>query len=67
MDEDNRIDLFVEYETLPAEVQALIDKYVTCDSSWANCEALEAELKPLGYTFEWGMSGEPYDLRKINE
>lgn len=65
MEDEDRIDLFLHYETLPVEVQRLIDKYVTCDSSWENCRALEAELEPLGYTFEWGMSGEPYDLRKI--
>lgn len=65
--EANEIDLFEHYETLPIEVRVVIDKYVTCDCSWENCRALEAELLPLGYTFEWGMSGEPYDLRKIIE
>ncbi len=65
--EDNRIDLFESYETLPAEVRVVIEKYMTGENSWESCRALEAELLPLGYTFEWGMSGEPYDLRKINE
>lgn len=65
--EANVIDLFEHYETLPDEIRVIIDKYLTCDNSWENCRALEAELKPLGYTFEWGMSGEPYNLRKIIE
>ncbi len=65
--EDNEIDLFECFEALPVEVQILIDKYITCECSWDNCKTLEAELEPLGYTFEWGMSGEPYDLRKIIE
>lgn len=38
---------------------------MTGENTWESCRALEPELEPLGYTFEWSMSGEPYDLRKI--
>lgn len=65
--EANVIDLFEHYETLPDEVRVIIEKHMTGENSWESCRALEAELEPLGYTFEWGLSGEPYDLRKIIE
>lgn len=63
--EANVIDLFEHYETLPNEVRVILDKYSTNDNSYENCRALKGELEPLGYTFEWGLSGEPYNLTKI--
>jgi hypothetical protein len=30
-------------------------------------EQLLAELEEIGYTFEYGLDGEPYDLRKIGQ
>ncbi len=65
--EDNEIDLFEHYETLPVEVRRVLAEYAPFDNTWDNCRALEADLEPLGYTFEWDMSGIPFNLRKIIE
>jgi hypothetical protein len=58
-------DLFETPEKLPAEVQALIEKYCTGDNTYENCRALQNELKPLGFTFDYYLDAEPYNLRKI--
>jgi len=59
------VDLFEQYETLPQEVQDILLEFGdTC--GYIECDELLQKLKPLGYTFEYGLSGEPYDLTKIN-
>jgi len=63
---EDEIDLFEHYETLPQEVQDVIMKHCNGDNSYEICRALIADLEPLGYTCDYGLSGEPYDLKKIN-
>lgn len=62
---EDTIDLFEVYETLPQEVQDVLLKYCTGDNSYELCEALIKALEPLGYTCDYGLDGEPYELRKI--
>lgn len=59
------MDLLANYETLPTEVKDIINSF-NDDFTYDNCERLLAELKPLGYTFDYGLDATPYDLRKIN-
>jgi len=60
------MDLFEDVEALPQEVRVICEKYshllAEDDGSYAICEAFLAELKPLGYAFEYGLEGEPFDL-----
>lgn len=57
------IDLFEQYETLPQEVQYILLELE--DPSYVENERLLKLLRPLGYTFEYGLCATPYDLTKI--
>lgn len=60
-------DLFQNINALPEEIQEILAKYNDDEFSYDNFKALEEELKPFGYTFDWGLSAEPFNLRKIEE
>lgn len=65
---DKTRDLFEFYEELPTEVLEIISKFnLMGGDTYKNCKALEAELLPLGFSFEWDLSGEPYNLHKIEQ
>ncbi len=63
--EENEVDLFEEYDTLPKKVQKVLAKYSNDEPTYKSNEKLLKELKPLGYTFEYGLDGMPYGLKKI--
>jgi len=60
--EENQVDLFEQYELLPNEVRAIID---TMYRSYQGLLEAEIKLNVIGYSFEWGLDAEPYNLRKI--
>jgi hypothetical protein len=62
-------DLFLTPEKLPDTVNNLIKNFqnsvdVGADR-YAECEKLAASLKQEGYTFDYGLDGEPFNLQKI--
>ncbi len=59
------IDLFEHYETLPQPVQDILLEWGEC-GTYERCERLLKALAPHGYTFEYYLDGEPYDLKLIN-
>ncbi len=59
------VDLFEHVEQLPKEVQEVLNKYAQEDNTYESCASLLSELKPLGYTFQYGLDTEPFSLRKI--
>ena len=59
------VDLFERYDLLPVGVQDILTKFGDMDIDYENCRALQNELEPLGYTFDWGLDAEPHNLRKI--
>jgi type II secretory pathway component PulC len=65
-----KIDLFEKIETLPIEVQNIINEYnvLECNYglSYIELNQLEANLKTHGYSFEWGLDCTPYNLKKLN-
>lgn len=63
------VDLFEDYESIPSNVQAILDEHAEAfeDGDYAGLQKAHAALKKIGYTFEYGLSGEAYDLRKIGE
>ena len=63
---EDEVDLFEDHENLPKEVQDVLDKFCDGDNSYEKCRALIDALQPIGYTCEYGLSGEPYGLKKIN-
>ena len=57
-------DLFQKWEELPEEVQDLINNFGECDT-YKLCNKLLKKLEPLGYTFNYYLDANPYNLRKI--
>ena len=62
------MDLFETPELLPQTVQELIaqaDQDIEQGCSYAVCRKLQEQLAPLGYEFDYGLDGVPYDLRLV--
>lgn len=58
-------DLFEHYDELPTNVREIINSFSDEGNMYGECERLLKELKPLGYEFDYDLSGEPFNLRKI--
>jgi hypothetical protein len=59
------MDLFEDYENLPTEVIAILEKFDSDILSYTNCENLISELEKIGYSCEYDLSGELFNLIKI--
>lgn len=63
---NNDIDLFQHIERLPKNIQYTIERYSDSDSfSYDDCRAMLVDMESQGYTFEYGLDAEPYNLRKL--
>jgi len=62
---EDELDLFADYENLPGEVQAILDKHCTGDQTYEDCAALVRDLEAVGYTCDYGLDAEPHSLKKI--
>ena len=60
-------DLFEFYEDLPPHVVSIIDSYNEEKEPYKECARVQKELQAVGYTFDYGLCGEPYNLRCIND
>ena len=58
-------DLFETPELMPANLQAIVDKYAHADNSYEMCGAMLVECKAIGYTFDFYLDAMPYNLRPI--
>jgi hypothetical protein len=67
MDDEKGVDLFEDYEDQPEEVRNILAKYEAEENDYAVLDEMLAELEEIGYTFEYDLGGEPYDLRKIGQ
>jgi hypothetical protein len=63
------VDLFEDYDDIPSNVQMVLEKYPDAfeDGDYRELEKANKELGKIGYTFEYGLDGQAYDLRKIGE
>lgn len=63
------LDLFENQDNLPQDVREIIKRYAnqfaSDGDSYELCRKFEAELKPYGYCFEWGLDAVPQYLRQI--
>ena len=62
-------DLFEHPEELPKAVQNLIngEHDVEFEDTYEACAKMLKIMNSLGYTFEYGLDAEPYDLRKLTQ
>jgi len=58
-------DLFEHYETLPANVKKALYFIQGMDNTYENCRELKEKLNLIGYTCDYGLDAEPYELRKL--
>ena len=58
-------DLFEHYETLPQEVQDVLEKHATDDDTYENCQQLVEDLNKVGYTCDYYLDAVPFNLRKL--
>lgn len=61
---ENEIDLFEQYETLPQDVQDVLESFGEVEG-YEGCRALIDALELIGYTCDYGLDACPYGLRKI--
>jgi hypothetical protein len=67
--DDQGVDLFEDYENTPHNVQVILVKYTDVfeDGSYNGLAKAKKELEQIGYTFEYGLGGGAYDLRRIGQ
>lgn len=60
-------DLFEQYDELPQEVKDVLESFDEESEvdTYEQLKLIIEKLKPLGYTCEYGLSGELYNLRKL--
>ena len=56
-------DLFEVYDLLPGPVKEVLES-IPEDPNYTDLEQALEELKPLGYTFEYYLDAQPYNLKK---
>ena len=61
-------DLFENnFDELPKELVAVLEKHLYDAFTYTNCENLVKDLNSIGYTCEFGLSAEPFGLRKLTK
>lgn len=58
-------DLFEYPETWPANLQAILARYMTKEQTYTNLIRLENDLLQIGYSIEYGLDCMAYNLQKI--
>lgn len=71
--EDNfeyQVDLFSVWETLPEKLQELIEELFerlqNGGNGYTTCADMLAKFEAEGYTYNYGLDAEPFELQKIN-
>ena len=62
-EDENSIDLFDYPELIPKEVLAILETFE--DETYLECERVLNEIKKHGYTFDYYLTAQPFDLRKL--
>ena len=58
-------DLFGTPEKLPIEIIDLMHDFEKMNNSYTACEILLKKCEKLGYTFDYGLEGIPFNLKKL--
>lgn len=59
------IDLFEYPETWPANLRAILARYMTKEQTYTNLIRLENDLIKIGYSIEYGLDCVAYNLQKV--
>jgi len=59
-------DLFEEYDKLPKDIQKLVDELNEVED-YRDTEKILKKMKDKGYTFEYYLDNQPYNLRKLDK
>jgi len=64
-------DLFENFDAMPQELREICESYSdsleNCENLYAMCKEFLAKVEAIGYTFEYGLDGIPFDLKRIDE
>lgn len=60
-------DLFEQFETLPDDVQDILNRFNSEGETYENCAEMLKLLKEKGYTFEYGLDAVPYNLTRLSK
>ncbi|WP_159479806.1 hypothetical protein [Chryseobacterium sp. 18068] len=64
-----KIDLFENYEFVPEELSSIFNEFMDLESNegldYKDCEAFLQKCESLGYTFEYELDAEPFNLRPV--
>lgn len=58
-------DLFETPEKLPIEIIDLIDDFNKYERLYSECKIMLKKCLKLGYTFDYGLDGIPFNLKKL--
>lgn len=59
-------DLFETPELIPSDVQAILESFdEESPNTYLELDRLVNELEVIGYTFDFYLDAEPYNLRKL--
>jgi hypothetical protein len=61
------MDLLENYELLPDDVRNVIDSIDDSKDLYIESRRIQEELKPLGYTVDYDLSGTLFDLKLFNK
>lgn len=64
--EDYEVDLFRDIMFLPNKVREVLWLYRDAEFDYASCEGLVKSLNEIGYTCEYYLDAEPYNLRSLD-
>jgi hypothetical protein len=59
------MDLFEYPETWPANLRAILARYMAKEQNYSNLMQLETDLKKIGYSIEYGLDCIAYNLQNI--
>jgi hypothetical protein len=56
-------DLFETLELIPNNVMSILETFE--DNTYDECDRIQNELEQIGYTFDYYLDAEPFNLRKL--
>jgi len=61
----NRVMTELEYEDFPNEIKVIVDSYDDNENLYEECARIKSELEQIGWSCDYGLSGEVHDVKQI--